>query len=536
MTIPHPQDPGAPTVLAGRYELGARLGQGGMADVYRGIDRVLGRPVAVKVLRDSAADESDRARFVVEARTLARLSHPGLVTVLDAGIGCAAEDAAARPLATPVDQPFLVMELVDGPTLAQVLADGPLDPAEVRSVGVRLADALAYVHSQGVVHRDVKPGNVLLDADRSVKLTDFGIVRLLDDNARHTRTGQTIGTAAYLAPEQVTGGAVTSATDVYALGLLLLEAVTGSRVYPGPTLESALARLHRPPEIPQTLPAAWQLLLDRMTAIDPRARPSATEVADQLRAAPTGSPAPAASPALAVDSARETPTAALSVPPRRTPAAASGPSSAPRAGRGRRRRGGVPPRVLAIGVPAALAGIVAAAIVASPLGADAGTPSQDVTTTQEPLADDVPSPSGSPAADPRPTGTSGPSSDGSASQDAPAAGTQPESVAGVGYSTGASTADARPQQDAPGRAAGAGATGAPGPDDRGRGGVEGNGPGADDGTGNGKGNGNGNGNGNGKGKGNAKADEGHDGKGDTGKGDTGNGKGGPGKGGPGGKG
>ncbi len=256
-------------VVADRYELGGRLGSGGMADVHRATDRVLHREVAVKVLRETADDETDRLRFTSEARTLAALNHRHLVMVLDAG--------------TTADQPFLVMELVEGPTLAQRAAERPLGAAEVAQIGAQLADALAYAHGQGVIHRDVKPGNVLLGKG-GVKLADFGIARLVGDTVRHTKTGQAIGTAAYLAPEQVLGADLTPAADVYALGLVLLEALTGERAYPGPATEAALARLHRPPHVPDTLLAPWPALLSEMTAIEAGDRPDAGEVAARLRA------------------------------------------------------------------------------------------------------------------------------------------------------------------------------------------------------------------------------------------------------------
>jgi len=257
------------SLLADRYELGDVLGRGGMAEVYRGFDRLLGREVAIKVLRDDAGDAAARARFDSEARTLARLSHSGLVTVLDAGF-------ASR-------RPFLVMELVDGPSLAHVIARGPLDLESVGSVGLQIAQALAYAHGAGVVHRDVKPGNVLLGGDGRVKLADFGIARLVGETVRHTQTGMTIGTAAFLAPEQVQGQDVTGAADVYSLALVLLEAVTGERVFPGTPTEAALARLHRQPDIPDELPAMWRLLLARMTALDPAERATADQVAAELR-------------------------------------------------------------------------------------------------------------------------------------------------------------------------------------------------------------------------------------------------------------
>jgi serine/threonine protein kinase len=273
-------------ILAGRYELGAALGSGGMADVYRARDRVLDREVAVKILRDAATDGPDRARFVAEARILAGLSHSGLVTVLDAGFG--SDEPETSPGRAPRSQPFVVMELVEGPTLAGVLAEGPLPLDRAVRVAVPVATALAYVHAHGVVHRDVKPGNVLLASDGRVKLADFGIARLLGDSARHTRTGTAVGTAAYLAPEQVTGRAVSGATDVYALGLMLLEAVTGRREYPGPPAEAALARLHRSPSVPEALPGRWRALLTAMTAMEPADRPPAALVAEQLPGLPSG--------------------------------------------------------------------------------------------------------------------------------------------------------------------------------------------------------------------------------------------------------
>ena len=144
-----------------------------------------------------------------------------------------------------------------------------------------MAEALAYMHSKDVVHRDIKPANIILDAQGRPHLTDFGVARTLGA-ARHTATGMTIGTAAYLSPEQVTGGELTPAVDIYALGLTLLEAMTGRREYPGSIAESALARLNRAPEIPP-LPTPWPDLLARMTAIDPAERPLPEEVVDLLR-------------------------------------------------------------------------------------------------------------------------------------------------------------------------------------------------------------------------------------------------------------
>ena len=260
--------------IAGRYELGPVIGRGGVADVHRAVDTLLDREVAVKLLRQETTSETDRARFTAEARTLAQLSDPGLVTVLDAG--------------TSEDHAYLVMELVEGTNLAAVVEDGPLTPGEAARILRVVAEALSYAHRQGVVHRDVKPGNVLVGHDGRVKLADFGIARLVGDAVRHTTTGTTIGTVSYLAPEQVSGDALTQAVDIYALGLVLLETVTGARAFTGPTAEAALARLTRDPRVPGDLPAAWQDLLRAMTAREAENRPSAEQVAGRLAALEVG--------------------------------------------------------------------------------------------------------------------------------------------------------------------------------------------------------------------------------------------------------
>ncbi|WP_186004560.1 serine/threonine-protein kinase [Isoptericola variabilis] len=254
-------------LLGGRYRLEGLVGRGGMADVFEATDQALGRRVAVKVLRDVAQDPSDRDRFTAEARTLARLSHPSIVTVLDA-------DADG-------DQPFLVLELVDGGSLAEL--EHRLASGAVARLGAQVAAALAHAHAAGVVHRDVKPANVLLGADGGALLTDFGIARLLADTVRHTRTGTTIGTAAYLAPEQVRGEAVGPPADVYSLGLVLLEALTGERAYAGSAVEAAVARLHAPPAVPEDLPAGWREILSAMTHDDAEVRPTAAQAAAALQ-------------------------------------------------------------------------------------------------------------------------------------------------------------------------------------------------------------------------------------------------------------
>jgi serine/threonine protein kinase len=263
-------------VLDARYELERRIGGGGAATVYAARDRVLQRSVAVKVRRDDATFDHG-GRFEQEARLLAGLSHPGLVTVYDAGTDTT---AAAAP------QAYLVMELVEGSTLAERLRSGPMSEAEAAKIGMQLAGALAYVHNRGIVHRDVKPANILLctpeDEDLpTAKLTDFGIARRVDGD-RMTMHGMTVGTANYLSPEQARNGAVGPPSDVYALGLVLLECLTGTVAFPGSGSVAAAARLSQQPVIPDELSPAWRELLSSMTAADPGTRPTATRAAAEL--------------------------------------------------------------------------------------------------------------------------------------------------------------------------------------------------------------------------------------------------------------
>ncbi|AOX65855.1 hypothetical protein BJK06_08885 [Curtobacterium sp. BH-2-1-1] len=268
-------------VFGGRYRVTGTLGHGGMASVYRAVDEQLGREVAVKVFRIGAVDHGERARAEAEIQTLAALRSPALVTLYDAALDDVDGDS------------YLVMELVPGSDLATRLREGPLDRATAAGVGAQVADGLAAAHAQGIVHRDVKPANVLLESDGvHVKLADFGIA-LLRDGARATQTGTVMGTAAYIAPEQVLAQPITGKADVYALGLMLLEALTGKQPFPGSAVESATARLTRGPEIDPHLPTAWRTLLHVMTAQDPADRPSAAEAAQRLRALGHDDAAPA---------------------------------------------------------------------------------------------------------------------------------------------------------------------------------------------------------------------------------------------------
>jgi serine/threonine-protein kinase len=209
-------------LLAGRYEILDRIGEGGTAEVFRARDHRLDRTVAVKVLRPQYGQDADaRARFAVEARSTAALAVANIVPVYDFG---AAEDGSL----------FIVMRFISGPSLRRVLSErGALPPAEAVNLGRQVAEALAAAHGQGLIHRDVKPGNILLDKDGTAHLTDFGIVKALAGADDLTRTGMTFGTAAYLSPEQATGGRVGPQTDLYSLGVVLYEALAGQPPFSG---------------------------------------------------------------------------------------------------------------------------------------------------------------------------------------------------------------------------------------------------------------------------------------------------------------
>jgi len=308
-TMPHAGD-----ILGARYILRDRIGAGGMGRVFRARDEVLARDVAVKIFYADATDEPEPLRRMSEARALAALDHPSLVTLYDARL-------------TGDDHVYLVMELVDGPSLQRRIEQGPLTDSEVAGIVADLAGALAVVHQAGIVHRDVKPSNVLLRPARGgaraveAVLADFGVARLIGAT-RLTSPGTVIGTAAYLAPEQVRGEAPHAASDVYALGLLAIEALTRLHPFGGGTLqETLLARLARQPEIPGTFSREWQSLLTSMTAFDPDERPTAASVVKRAETLAREKQGGAAGAALApaswsLETASMTAPVATTVPPR----------------------------------------------------------------------------------------------------------------------------------------------------------------------------------------------------------------------------
>src|SRR5918992_2797477 len=221
--------------IGGRYELEELVGTGGMSSVWRARDALLERKVALKILDPRYSDDEEYVvRFEREARAVARLAHPNIVTILDRG-----KDR---------DRQFIVFEYVDGQTLKQIVdARGPLPIDEVVRLALEVARGLAYAHESGIVHRDVKPQNVLLNGDGHAKVTDFGIARSLDVERGVTQTGTVLGTSNYIAPEQASGERPGVESDVYSLGCVLFELLTGEVPFPGDNFVSvALQHLNEP--------------------------------------------------------------------------------------------------------------------------------------------------------------------------------------------------------------------------------------------------------------------------------------------------
>jgi eukaryotic-like serine/threonine-protein kinase len=265
------------TVLGERYSLTTRIAVGGMGEVWAAIDTVLGRQVAIKILRDDLVDSSVfLERFRAEARHTAALAHPGIARVFDYG-----EDRHGG-----VCVAYLVMELVPGQPLSKVMADrGALPVNMVLSLLAQTAEALHAAHVLGVVHRDVKPGNLLLLDNGTIKVTDFGIARAAD-SVSVTEVGQIIGTARYISPEQASGAAATPASDVYSLGVIGYEMLAGHPPFTADNVGAlAMAHVHQPPPpLPLTVPAAVQAAIAEALSKDPADRPDdAHAFADKLR-------------------------------------------------------------------------------------------------------------------------------------------------------------------------------------------------------------------------------------------------------------
>ncbi|MET1022475.1 MAG: protein kinase [Arthrobacter sp.] len=266
-------------LLSGRYRIADQIGRGSQSTVFRAHDELLQRAVAIKLFRNDADDLEQTRRQDEEIRILAGMSHHALVTLFDAGADLSDPEARLT---------YLVMELVRGQDLRHRAAQGPLSAAHMALIGHDLADGLSYIHHHGIVHRDVKPANILLvdysNEDRRLraKLTDFGVA-VITRNGPVPDDGGTSGTPAYLSPEQAAGEPAGPLSDVYSLGLVLLEGLTGKRAYPGAPIQSAVARLLHDPQIPEELAPIWVALLSSMLARDPAQRPPAREVSLALR-------------------------------------------------------------------------------------------------------------------------------------------------------------------------------------------------------------------------------------------------------------
>ncbi|MFC8516159.1 serine/threonine-protein kinase [Streptomyces sp. NPDC057257] len=395
---------GVQVLLAERYRLDELLGRGAMGDVWRATDQVLGRGVAVKLLR--AEEATDSERFRLEARTAGSLNHPNLVGVYDFG--------------AHGGQLYLVMELVDGWSLAQERSlRGVLPPGEVAAVGAQLAAGLAAAHRQGVIHRDVKPANVMLTTDGTAKITDFGIARFADEAAAGmTATGKVLGTADYLAPERALGRPAQPAVDVYSLGCVLYELLTGQPPFRGAT-SLAVVQQHvdaapvPPARLRPETPRPLSDFVLRLLAKDPAARPTAEEAAAWLagvdrrgtrgeRADAGGGSVPgdASDPGRASVPSRTSVPGAVSVPP--VPAMSPPPPVGVRASRSRRRGRGRLAVKAGVGAGAVALFAGAAALGAS-LNAGDGTPSTPVSptpTASAPTRADQTPTAGSPAAAP----------------------------------------------------------------------------------------------------------------------------------------
>lgn len=393
-------------IIGGRYQLGRVIGRGGMATIHEAMDLRLERPVAVKLLRPEAAADADLAdRFRREALAATVLRHPNIVACLDTG--------------TDDGQPYLVMDLVDGEDLAARLKrGGRLAPTHAARIGLDVARALGVAHVRGIVHRDVKPGNILLASDGRAMVTDFGIARLAAD-AEAARPGTTLGSVHYFSPEQAKGATTTPASDVYGLGLVLYEAMTGARAFGGETTDAiALARVGATPPSPRSIrpevPVDLDAVVRRALAPEPADRYAhgnamATALEAAMQTADDASATTIVSTPVVADVVPE-PSTHPERPARARPRTTAAPRSR-RQGPGRSAPSGVLIALLA------LIGIVggAIAVAALPGGSrtlDSGSPASEAaveTPTRTPKPTPTPSPTPSPTPKPTPSATPTPS-------------------------------------------------------------------------------------------------------------------------------
>jgi serine/threonine protein kinase len=272
--------------VAGRYELKERLGRGSLAEVFRAADRAGGPDVAVKVAVGDSGKHFERTNN--EAAVLAALDHPSIITFIMQGV---------MPAGTPLaGRPFLVEELALGTSFLDAARTPPPLAGDVAGWACGLFGALAHLHDKGLVHRDIKPANLMLSGLRRspVRIIDFGIVAAA---GVPPEPGVSSGTVHYMSPEQAAGGPAQTTWDVYAMGLVLLELLTGSKAFPGTAIESLVARTLQSPAVPDSLGPGWCSLLQALTAMDPNARPTAAEAAAMstrlVPAAPAGKAAAA---------------------------------------------------------------------------------------------------------------------------------------------------------------------------------------------------------------------------------------------------
>jgi serine/threonine-protein kinase len=364
-----------PQVLAGRYRIDERLGRGGMGTVFAGHDLRLDRDVAVKVLRDDLAhDPSLRRRFEREARSAARVAHPNTVAIYDTGEDDGPDDER---------DVFIVMERLSGRTLGHELGDGPLSEARLRDVAAQVLSVLAVAHAEGIVHRDVKPGNILLADDRSVKVGDFGIATTIEGG--DTSTAVPLGTPAYTAPERLRGFAATPRSDLYSLAVVLYEAAAGVLPFtgdgPGEVAEAVVAGAHAPlAGLRPDLSPAFVQAVERALATDPDAR---FADAAAMEAALDGTAAPATA---TVPLHAGTPTAVLPTPPATpVPPRPSAPSRAAPA-RPRPRVGDRFGRGRLAAIAALFAVLVVAVVLLVTGGGDSPAPPAATTPTTAPVA------------------------------------------------------------------------------------------------------------------------------------------------------